>query len=112
MTTLQQPSLLSDLPEWIPRKRGRVAKTSVDAYRREDRLGRVAAVVEWLAAVGGDRTAAELVKSRGVVVSTDSLLYARRGLSDAKAKGLVVKGSTRKCEVGGYMVATWRIAHR
>ncbi len=109
---MTQPSLLSDLPEWTPRKRGRVPRTSVDAYRREDRLGRVAAVVEWLSAVGGDRTAAELARSRGVAVSTDWLLYVRRGLSDAKAKGLVVKGPARKCEVGGYMVATWRIAHR
>ncbi len=109
---MTQPSLLDDLPERKPRKRGRVTKTSVAAFRATPRTGRAAAVVEWLARHEGDWTAAEVVSSATRQWSTDALLYVRRGLSDALAKGLVERGPARECRIQGNRVVTWRIAHR
>jgi hypothetical protein len=50
----------------------------------------------------------------GHPVSTDDLLYVRRGLSDAQDAGFVehVPNGKRKCTVGGCTCVTWKLRTR
>lgn len=109
-----QPNLL-DLPEPRAKKRGRVTRTSVAAYRERPRDGRIAEVLEWLAGAtqfGEPVTSAELTVRAGMPAATDCLLYVRRGLSDAKEQGLVEHAGTRRCAVSGRTCCLWRVVSR
>lgn len=115
---MTQGSLL-DLPTPRQKKRGHVPASSVAAYLERPRDGRVAAVVEWLAACWHHHpTSAELAlwrwrdQGHRGPVGTDCLLYVRRGLSEALAAGLVSHAGERKCSVSGRTCLTWRVVGR
>lgn len=104
-----------------------VPRTSVAVYRETDSSGRVRRIVDllsiWHEVMTEDDkmpTSAEL--SEMIVYrqeewaarwnDTQRLLYVRRGLSDALAKGLVERGPARVCQVSGKKCLTWRIRGR
>ena len=112
-----QPDLFAGAPR--PRKAVNVPRTSVAAYRERPRDQRVADVMEFLfrAAKFDGRTpltSAELCEwAYGVTqVTTDCLLYVRRGLSDALRLGLVEHAGTRTCGVSGRACVTWAVVKR
>lgn len=58
------------------------------------------------------RTSAELARANDRFCSTAYLLEVRRGLADAKRKGLVEWGPARECRIAGTKAITWRAASR
>lgn len=121
---MTQPSLPLELStERREKKRGHVPRTSVAAYEATDASGRMASVLEWLRGCTQWEqapTSAELASWRwrrvyaGGSASTDCLLYVRRGLSDARAAGLVehVPHGERTCRVTGRKSVCWRVRGR
>ena len=114
---IQQPSLFTDTPS-RPRKRGHVPRTSVLAALEVDRASRASRVLERLRGWGmggrGWPTSAELAAwiSGDSRPSTDAVLFARRGLSDLLADGLVAHAGQRTCSVSGRSCLTWRTVGR
>jgi hypothetical protein len=115
-----QPSLFDGSDKRL-KKRGHVPQTSVEAGRDVNRDARMGAVLTWLEDVTLYRpapTSAELARWRWVTqnqpgqVSTECLLYVRRGLSDAVAKGFVEHAGTRQCWVTGKRCVTWKTRSR
>lgn len=99
-------------------KRVNVPRTSVEAYQRTHAETRIATVLSELNSYSikycHPPTSAELTQWRHYHsrYSTDDLLYIRRGLSDALAKGLVEHGPSRRCAVSGTQALTWRVRSR
>jgi len=71
-------------------------------------------VLAWLLACPGTPTAAELARhvTGAHRPSLEAVLNLRRGLSDLKRAGMVVKGHDRKCSVTGIMANTWKVSKR
>lgn len=105
--------------ELTPSKRVNVPRSSVEAYHRTHAGERAATVTRWLWActmVAEGMTSAELTarvcRESREACTTERLLYVRRGLSDALAKGLVEHGPKRDCKVAGTLAVTWKVRSR
>ena len=118
---MTQADLFPDPSPVRARRRSQVPASSVEAYQRTHADGRVAAVFAWLQEMvrgQAEPTSAELARwrwrSQGYrgPVSTDCVLYVRRGLSDALAKGLVEHAGKRTCSVAGTSAITWKVRTR
>jgi hypothetical protein len=88
------------------------------AVGREKFTGRKADVLRWLAHYWNhyqdSPTSAELAKNESPtrMMTTDELLYVRRGLSDLQTHGLVETVEKRRCTVTGRTCRTWRVTQR
>lgn len=121
---MTQPGLFSSSPVPRTRKAGHVPRSSVIAGQQVNRDGRAHAVVEWLTQLerymNRSPTSAELARYRWIdqghrgPVGLECVLFTRRGLSDALARGFVehVPHGERKCAVSGKTCVTWRLRTR
>jgi hypothetical protein len=109
------------------RKRGFVPASSVEAYQRQSPDLRAARVTYWLARMAEpymkpNPTSAEMSQWVDVMRYTlphdvplkglELTLFIRRGLSDAKARGLVEHAGKRHCTVANTLAITWRVRSR
>lgn len=105
---------LIDLPVETPKKRVNVPRTSVLAYRNlptRTKSRRIEYALEkvmrWPC-----MTSLEMLSMDADSWDTDAVLFLRRGLSDAKAKGLVEHGPARRCGVSKTKSVTWKVCTR
>jgi hypothetical protein len=111
---VKQQSLSRQFDKRRTKKAGRVTRTSVLAWLESDRKGRDVRVTRMLSGRNGEMTSAELARRafRSDKGALWLLLYVRRGLSDAMARGAVVHAGKRRCTETGRICVTWRVATR
>lgn len=108
-----QPSLW-DRPVGRPTKTVNVPTSSVEAWRalpEREKNRRTSYVVELVRSHPG-LTSKELACVGNDSRTTDYVLWVRRGLSDALAKGLVEHAGKRICTVAGTMAICWKVRSR
>lgn len=109
---MTQPSLL-DLPQPRPRKAGHVPRSSVLAGQSVERDTRMVNVILALVDCEEPPTSAELAaRMVGPDATLSDVLTARRGLSDALAKGYVEHAGQRVCRVSNRHCLLWRTKGR